>query len=59
MADPTKDAVLDALKTVVDEPVLMMSGVSREGLNAVLRALRSAIEKDRAVEVEENTPWQP
>ena len=40
----------------------MMSGVSREGLTDVLRALRSQIDEDRLRQKpveEEDAPWQP
>ncbi len=43
-------------------PVMMMSGVSREGVMDVLRALRRRIEADRRAErdaVEEPGSWQP
>ena len=53
-----KQAELEA----VAGPVLMMSGVSREGLVDVLRSVRSGIDDDRLrrkEEVEEPGPWQP
>ncbi len=43
-------------------PVMMMSGVSREGLTEVLRAVRARIDKNRLrlkQAVEEQIPWQP
>ncbi|MDA3859321.1 MAG: GTPase ObgE [Roseovarius sp.] len=44
-------------------PVMMMSGVSREGVVDVLRALRTQIDDDRLrhkiVTEEEPAPWQP
>lgn len=50
-----------ALEAAVGGPVRMMSGVSREGLSDVLRALRSEIDDDRLrmkPVVEEDT-WRP
>ena len=43
-------------------PVLSLSGVSREGLTGVLRAVRGKIDQDRLrqkEEVEEPAPWRP
>lgn len=51
-----------ALEAAVGGPVYMMSGVSREGLTDVLRALRSQIDEDRLRQKpveEEDAPWQP
>lgn len=50
-----------ALEAEVGGPVMMMSGVSREGLNEVLRSVRSEINEDRIRQkpVEEPAPWQP
>ncbi|MBE1294877.1 GTPase ObgE [Phycobacter azelaicus] len=51
-----------ALEAAVGGPVFMMSGVSREGLTDVLRALRSQIDEDRLrlkPAEEEDAPWQP
>ncbi len=50
-----------ALEAEVGGPVMMMSGVSREGLNEVLRSVRSEINDDRIRQkpVEEPAPWQP
>jgi len=53
-----KQAALEA----VTGPVLMVSGVSREGLNEVLREVRRGIDDDRLrrkEEVEEPGPWHP
>ena len=53
------------LETVTGEPVLMMSGVTGEGVTEVLRALRSKIDEDRLrhrtaeAAPEEDSPWQP
>ncbi len=51
-----------ALEDAVGGSVFMMSGVSREGLTDVLRALRSQIDEDRLrlkPAEEEDAPWQP
>ncbi|CUH88647.1 GTP-binding protein Obg [Phaeobacter sp. CECT 5382] len=50
-----------ALEAEVGSKVLMMSGVSREGLNEVLRAVRAEIDEDRIRQktVEEEAPWRP
>ena len=51
-----------ALQTVVGGPVLMMSGVSSEGVTNVLRAVRGQIDEDRlrlAPVVEEVEKWRP
>ena len=53
-----------ALQAVVDGPLMAMSGVSREGLIEVLRALRGQIDGDRlrnkvASAPVEDTAWQP
>ncbi|CUI00897.1 MULTISPECIES: GTPase ObgE [Leisingera] len=50
-----------ALEAAVGGPVMMMSGVSREGLNEVLRAVRAEIDDDRVrmKPAEEEQPWQP
>ncbi|KIC22546.1 GTPase ObgE [Leisingera sp. ANG-Vp] len=50
-----------ALEEAVGGPVLLMSGVSREGVNEVLRALRNEIDDDRLrmKPAEEEKPWQP
>jgi GTP-binding protein len=54
------------MEAVVGGPVLLMSGVSREGVQDVLRALRDQIDetrlRHRKIEesaLEEDTPWQP
>ncbi len=50
------------LEAEVGAPVLMMSGVSREGVTEVLRALRSEITDDRLrmkAGDEDEAPWQP
>ncbi len=51
-----------ALEAEVGRPVLLMSGVSREGLTEVLRAVRAEIDEDRrrlAAAKEEVEPWHP
>lgn len=50
-----------ALEKAVGGKVFLLSGVSREGLNEVLRAVRAQIDDDRLRQkpVEEKTPWQP
>lgn len=50
------------LEAAVGGPVLMMSGVSREGLETVLRAVRAKVDEDRIRYKntgEEDAPWQP
>ncbi|MPL74807.1 GTPase Obg/CgtA [bioreactor metagenome] len=47
-----------ALEKASGGPVLLMSGVSRQGVNEVLRKLWAEISGDRAGE-EEVTPWRP
>lgn len=57
-----RSAAHKALAKVSDGPVLMMSGVAREGVDAVLRALRGQIDADRLRQkrdAEEDTPWHP
>ena len=51
-----------ALQAVVDGPVLMMSGVSSEGVTDVLRAVRGQIDEDRlrlTPIVKEVEKWRP
>ncbi|MEP4038792.1 GTPase ObgE [Pseudophaeobacter sp.] len=59
--DEERAEALAALEAAVGEKVLMMSGVSREGLNEVLRAVRAEIDDDRIRQkpVEEQEPWRP
>ena len=50
------------LEKAVGGPVMLMSGVSREGLDVVLRKVRAEIEADRARERAagaEEEPWHP
>lgn len=53
----------DALKSAATGPVMMMSGVSREGVTEVLRALRREIGDKKVAEVamdaKEDGAWQP
>ncbi len=57
--------IKEELEAVTDGPVMLMSGVSREGVTDVLRALRAQIDADRlrqkkdAAGEEEDAPWQP
>ncbi|KIC19467.1 GTPase ObgE [Leisingera sp. ANG-DT] len=50
-----------ALEAAVGGPVYLMSGVSRQGVNEVLRALRNEIDDDRLrmKPAEEEETWQP
>ncbi len=59
--DEERAEALAALEAAVGDKVLMMSGVSREGLNEVLRAVRAEIDDDRIRQkpVEEQEPWRP
>ncbi|UWQ85244.1 GTPase ObgE [Leisingera caerulea] len=56
-----RDEKRAALEAAVGGPVMMMSGVSREGLNEVLRAVRAEIDDDRVrmKPAEEEDRWQP
>jgi len=49
------------LEQAAGGPVVLMSGVSHEGVKDVLRALRAEIAEDklRTGPVQEETPWQP
>ena len=65
--DEERAFIKEELEAVTGVPVLMMSGVSREGVPEVLRALRDQIDEDRlrhrkAAEAEqgqEDAPWEP
>lgn len=62
MDDDERAAARAALEAEVGRPVLMMSGVSREGLVEVLRAVRAEITEDRLrfkIAAEEPAPWRP
>jgi len=57
-----RDEAKAALEAEVGRSVLMMSGVSREGLNEVLRAVRAEIDEDRLrlkAAGTEAEPWRP
>ncbi|MEZ5687076.1 MAG: GTPase ObgE [Paracoccaceae bacterium] len=47
-----------ALEKAVEGPIFLMSGVAKQGVTDVLRALWAEIAADRATE-EEDAPWQP
>ncbi len=49
------------LENASDGPVMMMSGVARDGVTEVLRKLRTQIDGDRLRHrpVEEEEPWRP
>ncbi|MDD9724033.1 GTPase ObgE [Roseovarius sp. SK2] len=52
----------EELDAVAGTPVLLMSGVSREGVTEVLRALRAHIDEGRLrqrPDDDEDAPWQP
>ena len=52
----------EELEAVAGTPVLLMSGVSREGVTEVLRALRAHIDEGRLrqrPDADEDAPWQP
>ncbi len=57
--------IKEELEAVTDGPVMLMSGVSREGVTDVLRALRTQIDADRLRQKkadageEGDAPWQP
>jgi GTP-binding protein len=60
--DEERAAAQSALEAEVGGPVMMMSGVSREGLIDVLRAVRAEIEADKAREKaagQEPEEWRP
>ncbi len=59
--DEERAAAKAELEAAVGGPVFMMSGVSREGLNEVLRAMRTEIDEDRLRQKpqEEQGSWQP
>ncbi len=54
--------IKEELEQVTDGPVMLMSGVSNEGVTEVLRALRAQIDTRNAEEAaadEEDEPWRP
>ena len=60
--DEERAEKLAELKSVVPGDVMSMSGVSREGLTEVLRAVRAQIEDDKIrlrKDSEETAPWRP
>ena len=63
--DEERAFLRDEIAAVAAGPVMMMSGVSQEGIPDVLRALRAEIDDNRlrhrkaAEESVEDTPWQP
>lgn len=66
--DEERAEARSALEAEVGGPVMMLSGVSREGLDDVLRAVRAQIDEDRLRIKEEakaeasdaeDAPWQP
>lgn len=54
-------SALKDLEKASDGEVMMMSGVAREGVTEVLRALRGEIDEDRLRQrpAQEEEPWQP
>ena len=56
-----RDAARQELESASGGPVMMMSGVSKEGVTEVLRALRAEINEDRLrlTAGEQVEPWQP
>ena len=62
LEDEDRDAKLDALRQATGGEVFAMSGVSRDGLQNVLRAVRACITEDRIREkksLEEPKQWRP
>lgn len=57
--DETRAERLAALQAEVGGPVMTMSGVSREGVTEVLRALWAQIEPTRATPSDDAEPWRP
>lgn len=59
--DEERALAREMLEEAVGGPVMMMSGVSREGVTEVLRALRTDIDEDRLRHKpsEEDAPWHP
>jgi GTP-binding protein len=50
---------LAELQSVAGDDVMVMSGVSGDGVTEVLRAMRSIIEGPREEEVTGDGPWRP
>jgi len=60
--DEERTFLKDEMEAVVGGPVMMMSGVSGEGVTEVLRALRGLIDESKLrykIETEETQTWQP
>ena len=59
--DEEREFIKEELEAAVGSPVMMMSGVSSEGVQDVLRALRKGIDEDRLRQKapEEEEPWRP
>ncbi len=60
--DEAKEDALAELHAISKGPVMAMSGVARDGLTEVLRALRSRINDDKLrhkIDISERKPWQP
>lgn len=57
--DETRAERLAALQAEIGGPVMTMSGVSREGVTEVLRALWAQIEPTRATRADDAEPWRP
>ena len=50
------------LATIIDEPIFMISAVSGEGIQKLLRAIRIEVDKGKTIEVEEeqgSLEWHP
>ena len=50
------------LATIIDEPIFMISAVSGEGIEKLLRAIRIEVDKGKTIEVEEeqgSLEWHP
>ena len=61
MDDEIREALIAELEDASGGPVLPMSGVSRQGTQEVLRALRTRIDDNRLRQkpAEEDAPWTP
>lgn len=59
--DDEREAARQELEQACGAPVMLMSGVSREGVTEILRSLRSQIDADRLRQapVQEEEPWRP
>lgn len=54
-----REFVKDEFEAETGVKTMLMSGVSKEGTENVLRALRRVIDADRFADAEEDGPWQP